>query len=81
MTEAEMFKMAEKFDEEFKPADLPLKPEQDENFNQSFVQNVGKTEQKTFAKQKKKRKDSSFKDNYFAFYNDIKTSSNHKTEW
>lgn len=69
-------KIATKFDEEFKPSDFTVEE----------IENL-KTEnnyKKIAINDKKKQKNTQiqkFKENYFAFYDDIKSSSLKKQDW
>ncbi|MBQ7453411.1 MAG: hypothetical protein IJS68_04045 [Clostridia bacterium] len=81
MGEAELYKLAEKFDEDFSPADIDLSDGLEKDFNKNFVESVEKQECPKAEKKKTKKHNGKFKEEYFSFYDDIKTSSNHKTEW
>ena len=107
MNEADLFKMAQKYDEDFMLSDFNSANVEEENkiiektqngeqvgvnFNKNYVKSVNKpnfkqekAEEKTNIKAKKAQKNkpsnARFKEQYFGYYDDIKTSSNHKTEW
>ena len=107
MNEADLFKMAQKYDEDFmlsdfnstsvEEEDVALEKTQNgtqnnENFNKNYVKSVNNLNLekkntdssvniKTKKVQKNKPNNAKFKEQYFGYYDDIKTSSNHKTEW
>ena len=107
MNEADLFKMAQKYDEDFMLSDFNsanieeedemLEKTQNEantsgNFNKNYVKNINNLNLekkntdssaniKTQKAQKNKPNNAKFKEQYFGYYDDIKTSSNHKTEW
>jgi len=101
MNEADLFKMAQKYDEDFSMADFEnLNEEQEEerlmeenekeSFNKKFVKSVENLKnnnamqienKKENKKKQTKQNNNIFKEQYFGYYDDIKTPSNHKTEW